>query len=35
MEKDKDHGARVHNEKFKIKSFQVRDIVWKTIVQIR
>jgi hypothetical protein len=34
IEKDKLRVARAHNKKVKEKSFQVRDLVWKTILPI-
>ena len=34
IEKDKLRVARAYNKKVKLKSFQVRDLVWKTIVPL-
>ena len=34
IEKDKLQVARVYNKKVKIKSFQVGDLVWKTILPL-
>jgi hypothetical protein len=34
IEKDKRRVARAYNKKVKAKSFQVRDLVWKTILPI-
>ena len=34
IEKDKRRVARAYNKKVKIKSFQVGDLVWKTILPI-
>jgi hypothetical protein len=35
IEKDKIMVARAYNKKVKAKSFQVRDLVWKTILPLR
>jgi hypothetical protein len=35
IERDKLRVARAYNRKVKEKSFQVRDLVWKTILPIR
>jgi hypothetical protein len=35
IERDKLRVARAYNKKIKEKSFQVRDLIWKTILPIR